>query len=104
MTDALWLDTINGDVFINDKRLFPKLSKRLFTILEFLYKKSQTENPIASFEEISAVGWAGEIGVSFEMVDVGINRLRTRLKELEDEHLFIETIKGRGRKFVQKTI
>jgi len=104
MTDALWLDTANSDVFINKKRLNPKLSKRLFAILAFLYKKSQTEYPVASFEEISAVGWAGEYGISFNMLDAEIHRLRDRLKELEDKHLFIETIKGQGRKFVQKKL
>jgi len=102
ITNGLWLNFDNEDVFIDNKLLIPKLSKRHFAILAFLYAKSKTNNPIASNEDIAAVVWANEYGINHQMIDSEIYRLRKRLEKFETKHSFIKSIRDRGRKFVQK--
>jgi pSer/pThr/pTyr-binding forkhead associated (FHA) protein len=101
VTDGLWVDVAKGDVYIHNKLLTPKLGRRSFNILALLYDKSQTASPIARKEEIEAAGWPGEYGISYEMIDSEIHRLRKRLEELEPDHDFIRAERGQGRLFVQ---
>jgi pSer/pThr/pTyr-binding forkhead associated (FHA) protein len=102
VTDGLWVDIAKGDVYVHNKLLTPKLGRRSFNILALLYEKSQQTPPtIASKTEIEAAGWPGEYGISHEMIDSEVHRIRKRFKELEPIHNFIEAERGEGRKFVQ---
>ena len=106
VTEGLWLDTSREDVYIHNRPLTSKLSPCQFAILALLFDKSRTKNTAASMEEIAAVGWPKEYSVRpemirLEMIDSEIYRLRQRLKELEPNHEFICSERGRGRKFVQ---
>lgn len=102
ITNGLWLDRANGEVYVNETKLDPPLSKRHFAILDLLYSKSEGKFPVASLEEISAIGWPGEYGVTPEMIDSEIYRLRQKLAKSEPTHSFIDSVRGSGRKFVQK--
>jgi pSer/pThr/pTyr-binding forkhead associated (FHA) protein len=101
VTEGLWVDTSNGDVYIHNKRLEPKLARHSFNILVLLYEKSLTKSPIASKEEVEVAGWPGEYGVNNQMIDAEIYRLRKRLAELESNHEFIQSERGRGKFFIQ---
>jgi pSer/pThr/pTyr-binding forkhead associated (FHA) protein len=101
VTEGLWIDGSNGDVYIHNRHLNPKLPRGSFNILSLLYEKSQTKSPIASKEEIEAAGWPGEYGINDQMIDSEIYRLKKRLAELESNHEFIKSERGRGKFFVQ---
>jgi pSer/pThr/pTyr-binding forkhead associated (FHA) protein len=101
LTDMLWLDEGRGDVYIHNKALEPKLSRRAFSILKLLYQKSQTPCAIASLEEIAYAGWPDEYGISDTMIDSEIYRLRKRLEEQVPCHDFIRSERGQGKWFVQ---
>ncbi|MFZ5856404.1 MAG: FHA domain-containing protein [Chloroflexota bacterium] len=98
LSDNLWLDTANGDVFVHNKRLDPKLSRSSFKILALLYEKRPS---VVSLTEIEAAGWPGQYGVNPQMIDAEIFRLRKRLTELEPDHEFIRSERGLGKYFVQ---
>lgn len=101
ITEGLWIDTDTGDVFIHNQKIQPKLGKRSFLILLCLYEKSFTPNPTVSLDELVAIGWPNLYGVSDEMIDSEIHRIRKRLKELESKHDFIKAERGKGRRFEQ---
>ncbi len=100
VTDGLWVDPVE-DIYIHNKRLEPKLSRRQFLILFLMYERSFTKTQIVSLEDIAATGWPGVYDISDGMIDAEIHRLRKRLAELEPEHNFIRAERGRGRLFVQ---
>lgn len=102
---GLWLDLERREVFIDNQRLIPKLSKRQFAILALLVERSQTTEPVVSVDEISATGWPLEHayhGVTADMLNAEFHRLRQRLALENCDHDFIVTDRGHGRKFVQK--
>jgi pSer/pThr/pTyr-binding forkhead associated (FHA) protein len=101
ITNELWLDVDRGDVYIYNKALEPKLSRRCFSILKLLYEKSLTPCAIVSLEEIAATAWLGEYGITDTMIDSEIYRLRKRLEGKVPNHDFIRSERGRGRWFVQ---
>lgn len=101
LTDELLLDVGRGDVYIHNKVLKPRLSRRSFSILKLLYEKSLTPCPIANLEEIATAGWPGEDGITDQMIDTQIYRLRQRLAEHVPDHDFIQSERSRGRRFVQ---
>jgi len=97
---GLWLDEPNRDVTLGDKRLSPPLSPQQFTLLAALVHKGGrviTNRAIADYLWPEAAG-----GVERAAIDNAISRLRSRLAELDKDHDYIETVRGVGRRFVQR--
>jgi predicted component of type VI protein secretion system len=107
LMNGLWLDIDRREVFIDNRQLSPRLSKRQFDILALLVERSETKEPVVSSDEIAAKGWPVEhahAGVILSMIDAEFYRLRQRLADPSLEHDFIITERGRGRRFQQKKI
>ncbi len=97
---GLWLDEPNRDVYRHDKRLTPPLSPQQFTLLAALVHKA---GDLVTNEALADVLWPGAAGgVERAAIDNAISRLRARLAELDDEHEYIETVRGVGRRYVAR--
>lgn len=97
---GLWLDEPNREVYIFNKRLTPILSQQQFTLLSALVTKA---GDVMTNEEIATNLWPEAAGgVESAAIDNVISRLRDRLKELDETHDYIETMRGVGRRFIQR--
>jgi len=97
---GLWLDEPNREVYVFNKRLTPILSPQQFTLLSELVSKA---DDVMTNDEIAAVLWPEAAGgVESAAIDNAISRLRDRLRELDDAHEYIETVRGVGRRFIQR--
>ncbi len=97
---GLWLDEPNREVYIFNKRLVPILSPQQYSLLSALVSK---ESDVMTNDEIAEVLWPEAAGgVESAAIDNVISRLRDRLKELDETHDYIETMRGVGRRFVQR--
>jgi pSer/pThr/pTyr-binding forkhead associated (FHA) protein len=102
MSPGLWLDEENRDVFIYDQRLEPPLSPQQYILLTALVHK---EGDVLTNEEIADCLWPDAAGgVSNAAIDNAISRLNHRLRELDATHDYIETVRGVGRRFVQRKL
>jgi DNA-binding winged helix-turn-helix (wHTH) protein len=100
LAPGLHLDRSNYDVYIHGERLDPPLSPQQFTLLQALIEKAG--NVIAN-EEIAEALWPeAEGGVESAAIDNAISRLRDRLAELDEVHDYIETVRGVGKRFIQR--
>lgn len=99
---GLWLDELNQDVFIRGCRLTPPLSPQQFTLLAALVRK---DGDVMTNEAIADVLWPEAAGgVESAAIDNVISRLRGRLAEVDERHDYIETVRGVGRRFVQRQV
>jgi hypothetical protein len=99
---GLWLDEPNRDVVIRGERLLPPLSPQQFTLLAALVHK---DGDVMTNESIADVLWPEAAGgVESAAIDNAISRLRLRLAELDSSHDYIETVRGVGRRFVQRKV
>jgi DNA-binding response OmpR family regulator len=99
-TSGLWLDEPNRDVYILEKKLKPPLTQQQFDLLSLLFHR---QHEVVSYEKIVGVLWPEAVGgVESAAIDNAISRLRSRLAELDGEHDYIETVRGIGRRFVQR--
>lgn len=97
---GLWLDEPNREVFIFNKRLVPILSPQQYSLLSALIEK---DGDVMTNDEIAGVLWPEAAGgVESAAIDNVISRLRDRLQELDETHDYIETMRGVGRRFVQR--
>lgn len=100
LAPGLRLDPNNRDVFIQGERLEPALSPQQFVLLAALVAKGGN---VVTNEEIANVLWPEAAGgVESAAIDNAVSRLRDRLAELDPEHDYIETVRGVGRRFVQR--
>lgn len=100
MSPGLWLDEFNRDVFIDERRLDPPLSTQQFTLLAALMHRL---GDVMTNQAIADVLWPEAAGgVEDAAIDNAISRLRSRLVELDPEHDYIETVRGMGKRFVQR--
>jgi len=97
---GLWIDQDSRDVLVEGKKLTPPVSKAQYSLLTLL-----SENPgrVYSRDEIASVVWSeNDIqGVSDEMIDALVGRLRRRIAALNPDHRYIVTVRGHGFKLVQ---
>jgi len=97
---GLRLDVPNRDVFINGERLEPPLPPQQFTLLAALVKR---DGDVVTNEQVANVLWPEAAGgVENAAIDNAISRLRDRLAEVDEAHDYIETVRGVGRRFVQR--
>lgn len=97
---GVWLDPVRRDVCVRGKRLEPPLAPKLFGLLELLM-----EHPghLVSHEEIGRHVWP-ELrgGVTSQMIDSVVYRLSRRLADTDPDHDYIERLRGRGIRLVQR--
>lgn len=97
---GIWLDEPNRDVYIQNERLDPPLSQQQFDLLRTLFHH---QREVVTNEMISEALWPGAVGgVESAAIDNAISRLRARLTELDKSHEYLETVRGVGRRFVQR--
>jgi len=100
MTPGLWLDEDNVDVYVCGQRLDPPLSPQQFSLLAALVHENGN---VMTHDEIAEVLWPEAAGGTEKAaVDNAISRLRARLSELDEAHDYIDTVRGVGRRFVQR--
>lgn len=98
MSLGLWLDEPNREVYCCGQRLEPPLSQQSYTLLSALVHKG---GDVMTNEAIAEVLWPQAAGgVERAAIDNAISRLRSRLAELDEEHDYIETVRGVGRRVV----
>jgi hypothetical protein len=102
MSPGLWLDEPNHDVYVFDRRLDPPLSPQQYTLLTALVHK---RGDVLTNEEIADCLWPEAAGgVSNAAIDNAISRLNRRLEDLDETHRYIETVRGVGRRFMQRKL
>lgn len=102
MSPGLWLDEPTRDVYVYGKCLEPPLSPQQFTLLAGLVVK---KGDIVTYDEIAQLLWPEAAGgIENAAIDNAISRLRDRLAELDEAHDYIETVRGIGRRFVQRKL
>ncbi|HMN11229.1 MAG TPA: FHA domain-containing protein [Bellilinea sp.] len=91
----LYLDSLSRRVYIDGLEVLPALSVQQFRLLEILYEQP---GMVVSREEIVDRVWgqAEAIGVSEQALDALIRRLRERLSLVDDDHVFLITVRGYG--------
>ena len=100
MLPGLWLDEPKRDVFINGHRVMPPLSSQQFDLLAALFHHA---GDVVENTEIGIVLWPDALGgIESAAIDNAVSRLRDRLAELDEAHDYIETVRGVGRRFVQR--
>ena len=97
---GLRLDISNREVYIHGEPLEPLLPPQQFTLLAVLVRK---DGKVVTNREIAQTLWPDAAGgVESAAIDNAISRLRDRLAELDPTHDYIETVRGVGRRFVQR--
>lgn len=91
----LLLDLTERKVLVNEKEL--PLTPIEFDILWCL---SEHAGHVLSLEEIFNMIWGSQHWLDEQMVQIHMSRLRRKLEKAWEEHYFIETVWGKGYRFV----
>lgn len=91
----LSLDFRARRVWVNGKEVVPPLSVPQFRLLQALY---EAKGDVIERQDLINEIWGEEeaIGVSEQAFDALVRRLRDRLAEIDDTHVFIVTVRGHG--------
>lgn len=92
--DGLILNNDTGQAFLNDKELV--LTKKEFDVLFILASRP---NNVFSKNELFEAVWGYDSLGDTSTLTVHINRLREKLKEVDQDADYIHTVWGRGYKF-----
>jgi predicted component of type VI protein secretion system len=89
------MDPAAKRVWVMDTEITPPLSVAQYTMLELLYNNVGN---VVSRDEVVAVVWSAEEaeGVSEQAIDALARRLRARIAEIDDDHKYVETVRGHG--------
>jgi DNA-binding winged helix-turn-helix (wHTH) protein len=101
MIPGLWINAETGDVFVQMQILSPRLKTQEISFLLMLFQqpgKIFTKEQI--IEKLCPDQYQG--GITPGAIDAEILRIRQRLRSLDAGHEYIETVRGEGRKFVQR--
>jgi DNA-binding winged helix-turn-helix (wHTH) protein len=97
LSKPFWLDSAQRQVYIKYRRLDPELTPQQFRLIELLVISSGS---VVTREQIADAIWPeAQGGVSEAMIDNLVARLRQRLASADDQHDFIETVRGTGYRF-----
>jgi DNA-binding winged helix-turn-helix (wHTH) protein len=101
MVPGLWINAENGDVFVQMKMVTPRFSREQFSLLLMLF---QEPGKLFTREQIISKLWPDDdpAGITDDAITTQIYRIRERLRTLDSEHEYIESVRGEGRKFVQR--
>ncbi len=82
-------------VWIGDEEILPPLSASQYQLLETLYKN---KGRVVPREELIEGIWGedGAIEISNQALDALVRRLRSRLAEIDPDHIYIATVRGHG--------
>ncbi len=94
---GLRIDETRKEVFVDGHLVDPSLSPQQYALLEVLVHH---EGQIVTRDEIAEVVWPDQVGVSDQMIDTLVSRLRSRLSEYSPDD-FIVTRRGFGLMFTQ---
>jgi predicted component of type VI protein secretion system len=89
------MDPAAKRVWVMDTEITPPLSVAQYTMLELLYNNVGN---VVSRDEVVAVVWSAEEaeGVSEQAIDALARRLRERIAEIDDDHKYVEAVRGHG--------
>jgi DNA-binding response OmpR family regulator len=92
---ALALDPDSRQVTVRGRLLSPALSPAQFTLLSLL---AEEPGRVYSRDEVIAAVWPEDEaeGISDEAIDALVRRVRLRLREIDDTHEYITTVRGYG--------
>ena len=105
LSKGLWINPAREEVFINNSKLIPALPPQLYHLLEAVWKQN---GKVVDNEQICAALWPDAPKDSFKnlnlrnTIDQYFSHLQARLRKEDPQHEYIETVKGKGRRFVQK--
>jgi DNA-binding winged helix-turn-helix (wHTH) protein len=99
---GLALDPSQRDVYLQDKRVEPRLTVQQFKLLEVLAREP---GKVFTKEELIRQVWP-EVkeaqGVSDQALDTMVFRVRQSLEQLDKQHNYIERVRGHGLRFVPR--
>ena len=92
------IDRKTREVRLRGLLLDPALSLAQYRLLEFFYLSGDA---IRSRDEVSRAVWpeADQAGITEQMIDALVKRLRDRLGQLDNDHDYILTLRGHGFRF-----
>ena len=92
------IDRKTREVRLRGQLLDPALSLAQYRLLEFFYLSGDA---IRSRDEVSRAVWpeADQAGITEQMIDALVKRLRDRLGQLDNDHDYILTVRGHGFRF-----
>jgi len=97
---GLWLDEDNHAVYVQNQLIAPPLSNNQFILLALLFS---TPGKLISNDAIANTIWPeAEGGVTDQAIDNTVSRLNKQLRKFDPSHEYVVTVRGVGRKFVQK--
>jgi DNA-binding winged helix-turn-helix (wHTH) protein len=102
---GLWIDVKRQEVYVNNWLLEPGLSPQQFRLLQVLW---ENKGAIVDNQEVTLTLWPNAAeGASLdinarETIDHYFSLLSARLHKADHSHDYIQTIRGKGRRFVQK--
>ena len=100
LTPGLWLDTSRREVYVRRKKLEPPLPPKQFQLLEILVRR---RGEVVAKDQIAEHVWPeAKGGVTDQMIDNLVARLRQRLGQVDAEHDYITRIRGVGLMFAQR--
>lgn len=100
LSPGLWLDVLRREVYLHRRLLESPLPDKQFKLLEILVKH---RGEIVSKEQIADHVWPeAQGGVTDQMIDNLVARLRQRLEQIDGEHEYIIRVRNRGLKFVPR--
>lgn len=91
----LFIDVKARRIWLGENEIKPTLSVSQYSLLYLLY---QNEGKVISREEIVNTVWgeAVSIGVTEQAIDALVRRLRSRLNKYDQNHEYIQTVRGVG--------
>jgi DNA-binding winged helix-turn-helix (wHTH) protein len=99
---GLALDPVRREVYLQNKKLEPRLTVQQFKLLEVLAREP---GKVFTKEELIHQVWP-EVkeaqGVSDQALDTVVSRVRHGLERLDKQHHYIERVRGQGIKFVPR--
>jgi DNA-binding response OmpR family regulator len=92
---GLQLDILARQVYVRGQQLVPALSLAQFSLLALL---DEQPGRVYSRDEVIATVWPEDVphGISDEAIDALVRRIRLRLRELDPDRDYIETVRGYG--------
>ena len=91
----LMVDLKSRRVWVNHQQLVPPLSAQQFKLLWMLY---ENKGEVVSRPDLVTEVWGQDqsVGVSDQALDALVRRLRDRIASLDQEHQYINTVRGHG--------
>lgn len=91
----LLLEKRSRRVWVGDEEIIPPLSASQFQLLEKLF---DNKSRVVPREELMAGIWGedGAIEITNQALDALVRRLRTRISEIDPDHVYIATVRGHG--------